>query len=80
MNKKIHSIVKEAINKFGIKDYISISAAFIAKNSNINDEVIDNVLNQELEININELESLFVPNKFEFEKHKIDKIEVKNEV
>lgn len=70
MNKKISSLIKETVDKYGINNYISIRAAFIE------DDKYQELFNKYIEIDIKQIESLFAPDKFDFERQRLEKLEV----
>lgn len=77
MEKKLTRIIKDIYQKYG-KDHplTMLSVASISPYLKVhnNEDEIKSTLEQHLEIDINELKSLFQPEKFEFEPQQIGDI------
>jgi len=79
MNKKLHSIIKMSYDKYGANHPLSIKIAQTLNRFLENDAgspELDMILEQSLDVNIDELESLINPDKFEFEEQDLGDIGV----
>lgn len=83
MNNKLYSIIKSIHNKYGKEHLITVaSVRALSKFIKISEDMpeIYDVLNQEIDVNIDELKSLFNPDEYDFQSQQLGNIGVeKNE-